>query len=186
MMNKEQFLKQLEEHLYSLSRDERQDVLKDFEEHFAIGIEKGETEQHIAASLGLPKQIAKEVLSNYNLEEPETIVQQSEPDLARTIMITILLVMFNLIIMLGPFMALFGIIFSGWVTGLVFIASPFLFLLKVMLMPDQAHLFELFMTIGLAGLGILLGIAMFYITRFSIQLTVRYVKFNIRIAKGEN
>lgn len=184
-MNKEQFLKELAMYLHNLSDFERKEILQDFEEHFAVGLEKGETEQHIAASLGSPHQIAKEVLATYNLEETQITAKQANPDVARTIMITILLVLFNLIVILGPFMALVGIIFSGWVTGIAFITSPFLYLFKVLVLPSETHLFELFLTIGFVGVGIFVGIAMYYITRFSVQLTIRYVKFNIRIAKGE-
>lgn len=185
-MNKTEFLQELERFLQKLSYDERQDVLQDFEEHFAIGLEKGETEQHIAASLGSPEQIAKDLLINYNLDEKTPLQKQPEQDTARVILLTVLLVMFNLIIVLGPFMAIVGTILSGWMTGIAFVMTPFLYLFKVMFLPNETYLFELFLAIGLTGLGILIGIAMFYITRFTIQLTIRYVKFNIRIAKGEN
>lgn len=182
-MNKEQFLNELERYLQKLSQSERQDILLDFEEHFAIGVEKGETEEHIAASLGAPRQIAKEVLSNYNLEEAQPMKRQS--DGFRTVLIAVLLVIFNFVIMLGPFMGVVGIIFSGWVTGLVFVVSPFLYLFKALFIPGDVYLFEFFLSIGLTGLGILIGIAMYYITRFAVELTIRYVKFNIRIAKGD-
>lgn len=185
-MNKEQFLNELARQLNRLSYEEREDVLQDFTEHFSIGLEKGETEQQISASLGSPQLIAQDILANYSKGDKETIANERQPDLARTIIISILLVMFNLTIMLGPFMAVVGTVLSGWITGFVFIMTPFLYLFKMIILPNEAYLFEFFLSIGLTGLGILLGIAMYYITRFIIQLTIRYVRFNVRVAKGEN
>ena len=45
MMNREQFIRQLDELLKKLRDDERRDILQDFEEHFDIGLEQGKTEE---------------------------------------------------------------------------------------------------------------------------------------------
>ncbi|MBU9710223.1 DUF1700 domain-containing protein [Bacillus tamaricis] len=61
-MNKIQFLTELSSSLKSLPLDERAEILEDFEEHFAVGAQEGKTEEEIAASLGHPQQISKELL----------------------------------------------------------------------------------------------------------------------------
>jgi uncharacterized membrane protein len=50
-MNKEQIIKQLDSGLKRLSKEERQDILQDYEEHFAIGLAEGKSEEMIANSL---------------------------------------------------------------------------------------------------------------------------------------
>ncbi|MDQ0880533.1 putative membrane protein [Peribacillus sp. V2I11] len=58
-MNKEQFLKQLNASLTRLSLEEREDILQDYEEYFAIGMEKGKSEQEISTSLGNPNKFPR-------------------------------------------------------------------------------------------------------------------------------
>ena len=59
-MNKEEFLRQLSNELASLDKNEKEDILYDYEEHFRIGIEEGLTEEEISKKLGEPKGIAKQ------------------------------------------------------------------------------------------------------------------------------
>lgn len=63
-MNKKQFLTTLESSLKKLPIDERQDIIDYYEEHFAIGLEEGKTEEQISSSLGSPRQIAKDMNVN--------------------------------------------------------------------------------------------------------------------------
>lgn len=58
-MTKDKFLQQLRHSLKKLSKEEVADILQDYEEHFAFGLEAGKSEEEIAASLGSPAQIAK-------------------------------------------------------------------------------------------------------------------------------
>src|SRR5699024_2143774 len=123
-MNKEQFMTTLGHHLQALSQAERQDILSDIEEHFSVGLAKGETEEYITASLGSPEKIAEEILVNSNVDN---IPKSSPPrNDTRTLFLGILLIIFNFIIVLGPFVGLIGVIFSFWVTGFVFIIAPLL------------------------------------------------------------
>jgi len=59
-MNKKEFLERLSELIHDLPKEEREDILFDYEEHFRIGIEKGREEGEIAVSLGDPKIIARQ------------------------------------------------------------------------------------------------------------------------------
>ena len=68
-MTKNEFLQQLNASLKRLSDKERADILKDYEEHFTFGLEEGKSEEEIAASLGSPAQIAKELLADYHIEK---------------------------------------------------------------------------------------------------------------------
>ena len=68
-MNKEAFLKVLNKKIKKLPKEDREDILQDYEDHFLFGLEEGKTEEEIVKALGSPSQIAKEILANHHLDE---------------------------------------------------------------------------------------------------------------------
>jgi uncharacterized membrane protein len=181
-MNKNQFLTELDASLQRISAEERQDILLDFEEHFAIGLEEGKTEEEISAGLGMPHQIAKEMLASYHIEKVEATATTG--NVFRAVWAVIGLGFFNLVIVLGPFIALIGILFAGWVAGISFIASPILVVVGTIIHPGTFELFSLFLSLALAGLGLFIVIGMYFATRVLINGFVRYLKFNTKLVKG--
>jgi len=181
-MTKDQFLSELDKGLRGLSFRERQDILMDYEEHFAIGLEEGKTEEDIAERLGAPSQIAKEMMAAYHLEKVDH--QLSAGNVMRAVWAVIGLGFFNLVIVLGPFVALAGMIISIWAVSLSFTLSPLLFLVDVALHPGGFMLFTLFASIALCGFGILIGIGMFHVTKAIALGFIRYLKYNASLVKG--
>jgi uncharacterized membrane protein len=179
-MNKEQFLKQLNESLKRLSLEEQEDILQDYEEYFAIGMEKGKTEQEISTSLGNPKQISKELLASYHLGQVEQ--STSAGNVMRAVWAVIGSGFFNLVIVLGPFMALVGVVIAGWASAIAFILAPFgvIFSLAV----GNFQLFDLFFAFGLSGIGIFIAMGMFVATSALTKGFIRYLKFNASLVKG--
>lgn len=181
-MNKKQFLAELDDALKHISVEERQDILQDFEEHFAVGREEGKSEEEITAGLGSPQQISKEMLASYHIEKVETTATTG--NVFRAVWAVIGLGFFNLVIVLGPFIALIGILFAGWVTGISFIASPLLVIFDTIIHPGTFDFFSLFLSLVLAGLGLFIVIGMYFATRVLMNGFVRYLKFNTKIVKG--
>lgn len=181
-MNKRQFLNRLDESLQALSKMERQDIIHDFEEHFTFGEEEGKTEEEIAASLGSVEKIADELLAAHQVEE--NTVENASYSTAKSVAITIGLILFNLTIIVGPFFGVVGALFGGWVASISFVVSPLLFLINMIIFPGSFIMFELFVVIGLCGLGLLIGILMFLASKGIFYLTKRYVQFNIQLVKG--
>ncbi|WP_071458854.1 HAAS signaling domain-containing protein [Bacillus massilinigeriensis] len=179
-MNKEQFLKQLNASLERLPQDERQDILQDYEEYFAIGLEKGKTEQEISASLGNPKQISRELTVSYRLDQVEQ--KTTAGNVMRAVWAVIGLGFFNLVIVLAPFVALVGVIIAGWVSAICFILAPFSVLINLFL--GTFRWFDLFFTVGLCGIGIFLAMGMFFATSAISKGFIRYMKFNASLVKG--
>lgn len=64
-MREYEFLKTLREELSLLPHELREDIIRDFEEHFEEGMAKGKSAEEIAANLGDPKIIAEEYLGRY-------------------------------------------------------------------------------------------------------------------------
>ena len=68
-MNRSDFLKQLSGHLAKMSKAERDDILRDFEEYFKYALKENENEEAVCQRLGDPKKIAKEYLVQKYIEE---------------------------------------------------------------------------------------------------------------------
>lgn len=179
-MSKEQFFKELEQALQHVSIVERQEIIQDYEEYFTDGLADGKTEEEILASLGSPKQIAKELMVTVQLEKAES--SATVGNVFRAVWAVIGLGFFNLVIVLGPFIAIVGIVLSGWITALAFIISPFMLIFQLVM--GYAGLFEFFQALALCGLGIFIFIGMFFATKALTAGFVRYLKFNASLVKG--
>lgn len=179
-MNKEQFLKQLNASLTRLSLEEREDILQDYEEYFEIGMEEGKSEQEISKSLGNPKQISKELMATYHLGQVEQTTSAS--NVMRAVWAVIGLGFFNLVIVLGPFIALIGVVIAGWVSAIAFILAPLGALFNLVL--GNFQLFDLFFALGLCGIGIFIAMGMFVATSALTKGFIRYLKFNASLVKG--
>mgnify|MGYP006276128169 CR=1 FL=1 len=64
-VNKEQYLKELNQHLLGIPDAELQDIMYDFQEYFNVGIQEGRSEEDIANSLGDPSTLAKQLRTEY-------------------------------------------------------------------------------------------------------------------------
>jgi Predicted membrane protein len=51
-MNKKEYLEELSRLLRKLPKEDREDIISDYGEHFAIGLEKGRSEEEISRALG--------------------------------------------------------------------------------------------------------------------------------------
>lgn len=186
-MTEEQFFKILEDGLKSLPPQERNDIVQDFREHFAAGREEGRTEAEIAASLGSPRLIAKEFVAASHLKSVEA--KATVPNVMRAVWAVIGLSFFNFVIVLGPLIGVVAILVAGWATAGTLVISPLLVLGEAWIFSPNAPpfailLFELFLSTALAGVGILLGVAMGYVTRGFTRLLVAYLRFNVQMVKG--
>lgn len=63
-MNRKEFIAEMELRLLRLPKADRDDILSDYEAHFAAGIEKGRTEEEVSAELGNPDELAAVYLEN--------------------------------------------------------------------------------------------------------------------------
>lgn len=63
-MNKEQFLEIMERQLVRLPKADRDDILSDYEDNFARGLEEGLSEDQVSERLGDPAELAQTYLEN--------------------------------------------------------------------------------------------------------------------------
>ncbi len=173
---------QLKDAIKSLSADERQDILNDYEEHFAIAKEEGKTEIEIADALGPPDKIAKELLAMYHAGQVES--KTTTGNMLRAVWAGIGIGFFNLIIVLGPFIAIAGAVIAGWVAAIGLVLSLLLIPVNIVIYPGTFEWADLFFLTTASGIGIFGVIGMYYLTRGLTWMFIRYLKFNASLVKG--
>ncbi len=182
-MNQSAFLTKMKQELKGLSQTEKHEILSDYEEHFEAGKLEGRTEEDIARELGNPKTIAKELRMHNHLEKAEN--QQSFSNIMRAILATISLSFFNLIIVLGPAVALFAFYVTLWCISVSFVFGGVALLIGAIMGNGGSPLTNMFTFAALCGLGLIIGVGMAYITKPLYKGALTYMKWNVKIAKGE-
>lgn len=180
-MNKTEYINKLKTYLHSLTMDELEDILSDYEEHFQIGLSKGKTEEEISKELGDPYDIS----CNYTNLNNNTIITTTDNN-GKNLLIILLLAFFNLIIVLAPYMTIVSIIISIYIASISFIfggiAMIFGMSFNIIMPVAQPHILtSLGFGIGLGCLGLLTLILAVYFTKWLIKLTIRYIKWNLEI-----
>lgn len=192
-MNKNEYLFELKRHLQNFPQEEVTDILSDYEEHFSVGLSKGKSEEEISKELGNPRDIAKTfkgAYRTYNNDASLTNTYTQTNDTTRKIVVAILLFFFNLIIVLGPYIAIAGILLSLFITGLGLTIGGFVafigFPLVIFTPIASPHILtSISIGIGLIAAGLLVIILAVYLTKLFVQLTLRYAKWNINLINGQ-
>lgn len=190
-MNRADFLAELARSLSGVPGDERREILADYEEHFRMGLADGKTEEEISASLGQPAAIARAYRADYLVEQASTA--KSAGNILRAVLAVVSLSFFNLVVVLGPFLGLVGTLVGLWAAGvgvtlggvavlLAALVSPFIRLLPPV--AATGALGAALIGLGLTSLGTLSCIGLYFLTTWFYKLTVRYLKFNLRVITG--
>ena len=109
--------------LTNIPKDEKKEILRDYEDHFEIGLEKGRTEEEIAESLGDPASIAKSITAEYSITRAKR--EPSIQNIFGAIITVTGLGLFNLIFVLTPLFIAVVLLFAAYIMAIVFIAVPF-------------------------------------------------------------
>ncbi|GCD10283.1 HAAS signaling domain-containing protein [Clostridium tagluense] len=189
-MNKNEFMKELSRNLSNVPEEEKQDISTDYDEYFAIGIEQGRSEENIALSLGEPKTIAKQLRANYMIEKAQST--KSSRNIGRAVIAGVGLGFFN-IILLGPFIAIVGILIALYATAFGFTISGVGAVLGTFLKSifpqyismDVNWVISMSMGIGFIALGDLMFMGCKNLSRWLYKETIKYLKTNIKIINGK-
>ncbi len=186
-MKKQIYLKTLRKELAGLPKEEIDDIIEDYKEHFETGLKKRRKEESIAKGLGKPKQVAKQLKAEYHVK----IAQETKKikHVGKAIFATVSLGLFNLIIVLGPLIGLFAVIISLYAVvlslGVSGVAS---FVAGVLLIIAGSATFGLgvfFAGIALIAFTILFVEVVNLVTKYFFKGVIAYLKLNVRIIKGE-
>lgn len=67
-MNKNDYLKELKKHLKHMNKEEKEDILNEYDTHFYSGQQEGKSESDVCKELGNPKLIGKELTATSSVE----------------------------------------------------------------------------------------------------------------------
>ncbi len=183
-MRKVDFMQTLERSLTPLAVEERQDILADFDEHFATGQAMGKTEEEVARELGDPRALAAQYV------EPVPQSASSEKtSVAQGIFAFLALLLFDAIIALP----VFGVLFAVWVSlwagaasllvggmgAMVAALGPWLLAPSIM---ARVGIFLLGM--AALALSVLWGIGMVFVTKWCGRGLMAFLHAHVRIKKG--
>lgn len=187
-MNRKDFLSQLHRALGRLSESEKKEILYDYEEHFRMGLAAGQSEEEIARALGNPRGLGRSYLIEALPDRPEG--GRSGSLVFRAVLASVSLSFFNLIVVLGPFLGLVGVLIGLWAAAGSIALSGAAVVLAVPIwsaIPFLPHLsvlegfFCFFSGVFLASAGLLAVIGMWKLSLLFARATLAYVKFNARI-----
>lgn len=222
-MNKREYLSILDQAMEGLPYSIRNEILADYAEHFRSGLELGRTEEDIAESLGDPLMIASDLKRQYPPEggasfeygpppeynAPPGYGSHSEYDphpeygqrpmprfsLMGALWRTFWLGMMNLIFVLGPYLALAGVLIGMWCAALG-LSLGGVAGIGVLFLSGLSSFHRFFTGSGLSfltvvtgsvfvsSLGVLLGIGCWYVTKWFFRLTGRYASWNLKMIVG--
>lgn len=182
-MTRDQFLNELWSHLAPVPEGTRKEWMFDYEEHFRMAAEHGKSEEESAGELGDPRLIAKEMMLGYRVSEAQSS-GGSLPSVSRAVFAAVGLGFFNLVFVLGPYIALLGVLFSLWAVSASFVLAAFPVLYEGFI--GDAFSFPLagFIAMIAIGLGLLLGAGCYRLTRGFLRLTLKYLQANTKMLKG--
>lgn len=183
-MKKKDFLKQLRQHLKHLQKEELDEVLADYEEHIDIGVSEGRSEKEVIKTLGTPKTIAKHVTAYTHLKKAKE--ERTTGNILRAVVSTIGIGFFNIIFVLGPFLAIIGVLIGFFGVGASLFVGGLVGFFGLLInafepgIPMNAAI--MFMIALISGGGLVL-IGSYYLAKLFAILTLKYLKLNIKVVK---
>ncbi|WP_152397822.1 DUF1700 domain-containing protein [Paenibacillus cellulositrophicus] len=181
-MNKAEYLRRLEAGLKRLPVSERQDLLNDFAEHFATGVESGHSEEEICRRLGAPEVVVKEMIAEYRIVEAEHGI--SFLRMLRAVSATTRL---GIGALLGMFPVLAGITLYGVACFLpaVFLLSPLLLLWTMPFYDRTDGMLYASLSLIFFSLGLLGGIGLYAAGKRMAAWAIQSTKSQYQRVKGE-
>lgn len=194
MSKKGEFMDALRHYLSDFSNVEKEEILYDYEEHFRIGMESGKTEDELIKELGSPRDIAAQYRNTDDNVINDNKVNSNQ-SIGGSIGIFIALAFFNLVFVLGPYLGIVATLIGMCCGAIATLIGGLGIIIGIILIPIFPGLVSIpngipevsifLVGIGTIALGILFCIGMFYLIRFFVEITVKYVKWNIKTIKGE-
>ncbi|MBF2654818.1 DUF1700 domain-containing protein [Listeria seeligeri] len=191
-MNKQDFLNELNQRLELLDPRERRELLSDYQEHFRNGLAEGKSEEQIVFDLGTPEEIATDILSERDIKE-EPVENDyyyvprknynSDRSKGKQILIGVGLFFLDVCLIIPILITLWSLSISLWVTVVACLVSPVL--LGVGLIFGMGYeMYQLFVSIGLVGFGLMLLLVASLLFQFVKKATIRIIQWHKYAVKG--
>lgn len=181
-MTRAEFITRLRRGLSGLPATTIADIIADHEAHFADAQAAGRTEAEVAAALGDPDRLARELRAEAGLKQWEE--KKSPSNAAAAIVALIGLgaidVMFLLPLLMGVLGALFGVLVA---VVAVFVAGGFVFAVGPLTGPPGGPLTAFLAGLGLMGLATFMGSLLTLVTVGVFNAVVWYARLHFRLLK---
>ncbi|WOF15658.1 DUF1700 domain-containing protein [Methanoplanus sp. FWC-SCC4] len=192
-MEKYEFFEILKENLARLPVNEVQEIVSDYEEHFAFGLEAGRPEEEICEALGNPADIGKNLVAVSYIDAAER--SGSLKSLFCAGVAAVGLGFFNILFALAPVVVFAGIILSIFMIGISFVLAGGIVVFFTVLpeaippgatvsLPFNTFFANIAASVGFMAGGILITMCGIYVTRFFVRIMARYFRMNASIIKG--
>lgn len=183
-MVKNEFLDKLEYLLSRVPEHDRKEMLYDYQEHFEIGLANGRSQAELIAELGDPHVIARDLLADYRIVRAEK--DKTPSNIGRAIIASISLSFFNLVFILGPVAGLFGAYVALCAVSFGLTILPLAILGSYFFGYSYESFFvNFFVSLTSFSLGVLMSIGMIHVGKFFYNVVLRYIKFNVKVVKGD-
>lgn len=180
-LNKEAYLNELARYLKLLPPEECAELMGEFKEHFEFARLSGRSEAEIISKLGHPRLIARELLTQTQIEKADK--SPTLLNVTRAVKATVSLGLFNLVIVLLPFVASLAVLAGVLGFGFFLILSPVV--LMIQYQSAMLILNGIFLMLVLVGGGLLIVIGALKFTRVYYNLVIRYLKYNLTVIRKD-
>ena len=186
-MNKEQYLEILKKRMKNVDKDEKKDILNEYESHFISGYKDNKDDTEIIKKLGDPVKISKEInaMTAINKVEKEKNIKNifiaafSIMSLSIFNFISITFSFFVLLLLL-PLILAYVIAVPIMIVSLII-----LLVIGVINGFDTISMHDIFEVIKGVILGIILGFMGYFVAKYFFNFLVLYLKWNMAILKKE-
>lgn len=174
-MTKAEFFDLLDQKLRGVPEPDRTQIIQRYEDLFHHAIAGGETEEQVVQRI---------LYQGSGAPAPASGSKKSDSSL-RLILGGFALILFNLIFVLAPFIAICALLFSLGLAGVILLSSPFIYYVANGLPGSLLEmLFIIFSCTALFGLGLILTVGVSYAGPKFMALTKKYIGLNIKAARG--
>lgn len=185
-MTKNEFMTTLKQALSQNNVTKIDDIVADYEEHFAHAKAEGKSEDEISKKLGNPETIAKA----YETESMIVNIKDPEKPFKLTHALTVLgrliiLAPFNFLVLCIPGSILFGLMAAGWSIALGFAACA----VGALVVGLEGGLMQISgwlgagvisMSLAFAAVTVLAGFVMFTLTKQLLIFIISYLQWNLK------
>ncbi|AYG95108.1 DUF1700 domain-containing protein [Brevundimonas naejangsanensis] len=181
-MTRAEFLARLRRGLVGLPATTANEIVNDYEAHFADGAAAGRSEAEVAAALGDPDRLARELKAEAGAQRWRQ--EPSASSAAAAVFGILGLGAIDILILLPIALPVFGTVLSILVAGIaVFIAGGFVLVAGPFVGAPGGALAAALLGVGLMGMGIFMVGTMALLTKWLIDATVWYARLHYRVIK---
>jgi uncharacterized membrane protein len=181
-MTRAEFLARLKQGLVGLPMTTAAEIAADYEAHFEDGLQAGRSEAEIAAALGDPDRLARELRAEAGARRWGQ--EQTASSAAGAIFAILGLGAIDILVLLPIVLPLFGTLLAMLVAGVaMFVGGGLVLAVGPFVGAPGGVLGAILFGVGLMGLGLFVGGLFALLTKWLIDATIWYARLHYRVLK---